>query len=238
MAAIVRRLDTGRRGLTETNRARLRPLDDPSNAAALLRLPRRLISIAARNRQPRQGAIQAQIAVAIEILIMAPLRISNLVHLDLERNLVRPGRSKALHIVIAREQVKNREPLEYPLPAESVELIERYLRDFRPRLASAGSTALFPGEQGKPKRRNTLGKQISDTIRAHTGMPMHPHLFRHAMAKLFLDANPGAYEVVRRTLGHRSIDTTTAYYTGLETPAAVRHFDQTLLRIRRDGSPR
>ena len=69
-------------------------------------------------------------------------------------------------------------------------------------------------------------------------MPMHPHLFRHAMAKLFLDANPGAYEVVRRTLGHRSIDTTTTYYTGLETSAAVRHFDQTLLRIRRDGSPR
>jgi len=68
------------------------------------------------------------------------------------------------------------------------------------------------------------------------GMRMHPHLFRHATAKLFLDANPGAYEVVRRVLGHRSIDTTTSFYTGLETASAVRHFDELLLRIRRGAS--
>ena len=59
---------------------------------------------------------------------------------------------------------------------------------------------------------------------------------RHIAAKLFLDANPGAYEVVRRVLGHRSIDTTTCFYTGLETPAAVRHFDKTILHLRRDSS--
>jgi hypothetical protein len=33
-------------------------------------------------------------------------------------------------------------------------------------------------------------------------------------------------------LGHRSIDTTTSYYTGLETAAAVRHFDNTILKLR------
>ena len=41
---------------------------------------------------------------------------------------------------------------------------------------------------------------------------MNPHLFRHVMAKIYLDANPGEYEVVRRVLAHRSIDTTTRYY--------------------------
>jgi integrase len=61
---------------------------------------------------------------------------------------------------------------------------------------------------------------------------MHPHLFRHVAAKLFLDAQPGAYEVVRRVLGHRSIETTTGFYTGLETAASVRHFDRTILRLR------
>jgi len=171
MGAIISRLACGRRGLTETNRARLRPLDDPSNAAALLRLPPKLMSIAARNRHPRLGAIEAQIAVAIEILLMAPLRIGNLVNIDLERNLVHPGRGKALHLIIEREEVKNREPLEYPLPPQSVELIDRYIREFRPRIASSTvSTALFPGEGGKPKSRHTLGKQIADTIHAHTGM--------------------------------------------------------------------
>jgi hypothetical protein len=141
------------------------------SSGALLRLPPRLMAIATRNRQPRLGAIQAQLAVAIEILLMAPMRIGNLVSLDLERNLVRPGHGKTLHIVIEAKDVKNREPLEYPLPAQSVELIDRYIRDFRPRLAPASSTALFPGEQGKPKRRKTLGKQISfGTIQLKNGL--------------------------------------------------------------------
>jgi site-specific recombinase XerD len=65
---------------------------------------------------------------------------------------------------------------------------------------------------------------------------VHPHLFRHIGAKLFLDDNPGAYEVVRRVLGHRAIATTTNFYTGLETAAAVRHFDATILNLRKTGN--
>jgi site-specific recombinase XerC len=67
-------------------------------------------------------------------------------------------------------------------------------------------------------------------------LQVHPHLFRHIAAKLFLDAHPGSYELVRRVLGHRSIDTTTNFYTGLETAAAVRHFDKTILHLRRESS--
>ena len=141
-----------------------------------------------------------------------------------------------MHIVIGGEEVKNREPLDYPLPPESVELLERYIREFRPHLTSQGKTALFPGTAGGPKNQAFFGDQISRTIRAHTGLRVHPHLFRHIGAKLFLDANPGAYEVVRRVLGHRSIDTTTGFYTGLETAAAVRHFDKTILHLRRESS--
>jgi hypothetical protein len=37
---------------------------------------------------------------------MAPLRMANLTRLDIERNLVRPGQGKALHIVIGAEEVK------------------------------------------------------------------------------------------------------------------------------------
>jgi integrase len=234
--AIIRRLAPGRRGLTETNRTRLRPFDDRGNIDALLKLPERLMRQARRHRNLQRGAVRAQMAVAIEILLMAPIRMSNLVKLDIERNLVRPGLGRGLHIVIAAEEVKNREPLEYPLPPESVELLERYIREFRPRLTLPGNTALFPGIAGGCKNQAFFGDQISRTVRAHTGLRVHPHLFRHIAAKLFLDANPGAYEVVRRVLGHRSIDTTVGFYTGLETPAAVRHFDKTILHLRRESS--
>ena len=170
---------------------------------------------------------------------MAPIRLGNLCALDLEQNLVRPRRrSKEMHIVLPAEQVKNREALEYPLPLPSVELIERFVKEFRPRLASPNCTALFPGRSGGAKKPVTLGQQICQTIRSQIGLVMTPHSFRHATAKIYLDANPGGYEVVRRVLGHRSIDTTTAFYTGLETAAAVRHFDRTLLAIRERGAGR
>jgi integrase len=236
IGGIIRRLAPGRRGLTETNRTRLRPFDDRGNVAGLLKLPDELMRQARRHRNLQRGAVRAQMAVAIEILLMAPIRMSNLVKLDTERNLIRPGQGRALHIVIAAEEVKNREPLEYPLPSESVELLERYIREFRPHLTSKRNTALFPGIADGPKNQAFFGDQISRAVRAHTGLQVHPHLFRHIAAKLFLDANPGAYEVVRRVLAHRSIDTTTGFYTGLETPAAVRHFDKTILHLRRESS--
>ena len=233
MAAIIVRLDVKPPGLNEFNRSRLRQLDDPSNVDALLHLPQKLMGLAARHRNPRAGALLAQRAAAIEILLMAPLRLGNLTRLDLEQNLIRPGRGRELHIVIEAAEVKNREPLDYPLPPPSIALIEAYVKEFRPRLASPGCTALFPGRWGGPKGEDTLRGQITETVHAYTGMMMHPHLFRHAAAKLYLDANPGGHEIVRRVLGHRSIDTTTTYYSGLETAAAVRHYDTAILRRRK-----
>jgi hypothetical protein len=238
MAAINRRLDVDRCGLTEQNRTRLRQFDDPDNVVALLCLPEKLMRIAARNPNPHAGALQAQTATAIEILLMAPIRIGNLSDLDLERDLIRPGRGKQLHIVLAAERTKGGQPLEFPLPTPSVELIERYLAKFRPRLALPRCTALFPGKGGGAKAIITLRKQISHTVHSHTGIRINPHLFRHVMSKLFLDQNPGQHEVVRRVLGHKSIDTTTSYYTGLETAAAVRHFDRTILTLRNNHNVR
>jgi integrase len=230
----MQRLAVGRRGLTETNRLRLRQLDFRENAEALVRLPPKLLALAARSPKARGGALLAQAAVAAEILLMAPMRIGNLAGLDLDRNLIRPGRGKEIHIVIEPEDVKNDEPLHFPLPAQSAALIDRYLTEFRPPLATPGCTALFPGKRGGSKSLNTLRAQISKTVHCYTGMTINPHLFRHIAAKLYLDENPGGYEVVRRVLGHRSTSTTEAFYCGLETASAVRHFDKTILKLRKE----
>ncbi|MBV1800660.1 tyrosine recombinase XerC [Siccirubricoccus sp. G192] len=235
IAVSVRRLNASNPGMTETNRDRLRALNNPEKVRALLNLPRKLLDLAGCTRQPWRAALLAQDALAIELLLMAPLRISNLVGLDIERHLDR--RSGALHLVIRGYEVKNGDPLDYPLPLESTALLDRYLKDFRKRLAPKGSTALFPGRDGSSKDRHSFGQRISRTVRTHTGLEVHPHLFRHIGAKLFLDANPGGYEVVRRVLGHRSMQTTRDFYTGLESPAAVRHFDRTILGLRTDGGP-
>jgi integrase len=139
-----------------------------------------------------------------------------------------------MHLVIEPEEVKNRELLEFPLPEESIALLERYLQELRPHLAPGGSTALFPGREGRPKTTRTLRKQISDTIHFYTGLRMHPHLFRHARAKLYLAEKPNEYETVRRFSAHKSIATTTRYYVEWETISAVRLFDELILGLRKD----
>jgi site-specific recombinase XerC len=55
------------------------------------------------------------------------------------------------------------------------------------------------------------------------------------MAARHLEAHPGDYESPRRMLGHKSIDTTTNFYTGLETAAAARLYDESLLKRRREA---
>jgi integrase len=79
---------------------------------------------------------------------------------------------------------------------------------------------------------------ISEAGRQYLGVEINPHLFRHLAAKLYLDEHPGGYEVVRRTLGHTSLDTTSRFYAGQETGRSIRHFDRTILKLREQASGR
>jgi site-specific recombinase XerD len=234
MAKIIRRVDPGHRGLTPKNRERLRPLDDPQNVHALLGLPAKLMDLAFREHRPRAAALLAQTAVAIEILEVRPIRMRNLISLDVERHLRFPKRNGGTrHIVIEGDETKNHEPEDILLPPTTVALIELYIDNYRPILVEGRSSALFPGKSGGTKHPNTLAEQIKQAVWAHTGLAWNPHLFRHFSAKVILDNKPGAYEIARRVLGHRSIGTTTSFYSGHETAAAARHYDQVILRLRR-----
>ncbi len=230
---------TRHRGMVERNRARLRPFDEPAAVRALLSLPQRLLVQAEAMPSGERAALTVQTALAVELLLVAPIRIKNLAGIDIETHLTRPGRSRnSVVLSFEREEVKNRQTLDYPLPETTVRLLERYLAEFRPLLAPTGSTALFPRRDGRSKGRAALGVRISQTIFKHTGLRMHPHLFRHFAAKMQLEAEPGSHEVVRRVLGHHSLETTIAAYTGTETAAAVRHYDRTIERLRNGGLPR
>ncbi|MGB0193277.1 MAG: hypothetical protein ACPF9J_07065, partial [Candidatus Micropelagos thuwalensis] len=58
------------------------------------------------------------------------------------------------------------------------------------------------------------------------------HQFRHAAAKILLDAKPGHYEVVRKVLGHKSLSTTYSHYAGAETQAAISLYDDVIIHHR------
>lgn len=183
------RLSTGRRGLTAKNRERLRPFDDPQTVALFLGLPQRIRREVERDaRAPKRKAVAAQIAAAIALLQVVPLRLGNLAKIDLRKNLI--ARGKRVYLVVPEGDTENGEPVDFELPGATVEVIAWYVREYRPHLLRAPTDALFPGEGGLPKSPEGLGAQIKAAVFQFSGLKVNPHLFRHAGAKIFLDQRP------------------------------------------------
>jgi integrase len=238
LKSLCAKVDPGIKGLTPKNRDRLRQFDDPKNVYLLLDFPTREVERAlAADQGRRLDAVRVQVALAVALLLMMPVRASNLVGLHLDRHIqrTRAGNKGIVHIVIPGHEVKNGRDLEYELPGDTVRLLDLYLRDFRPRLIDGENPWLFPGRKAdEHKAVMTLGEQIKASVFNATGLRVNLHLFRHIAAKLYLDCMPGGYEVVRRLLGHCSSETTIRFYAGMEGKSASRHYDNVILQLHQD----
>jgi integrase len=232
---LYRKVAQQRSGMTEKNLARLRQLDDPAVRDRLLAFPTlRIRAVLHHDSGGVAEALAVQAAVAAELWLFVPLRIANFAGLRLDQHLIRrEGRgdhSWAIHVPAA--MVKNAIDLDYELPAPIARHLELYLERFRPRLVAGTNPWLFPGKAGKAKHVSTLRDQVPRAVRQGTGIELHPHLFRHIAGKLLLDEHPGDQGTVQRMLGHKSIRTTMATYTGAETRAAIRRYDEVVLGLR------
>ncbi len=224
---IKRRLGSDRAGMTEKNRAMLRQFEDPHTLGRLLLLPRHLLVEAGRcPPDSKRSAIKAQLAVAIELLLMAPIRMGNLIAIRSGHELLRPGgHGGPYRLVIEAADTKNGDSIEFELPPELSEAIDLYLRDYHPRLTDPANMYLFPARTGGHKGQETLSKQIKALLREHLGFPMTPHQFRHLGACLYLRRHPGDYVTVQKLLGHKNIKTTMSFYAKLDTAMAARYYD-------------
>lgn len=113
-------------------------------------------------------------------------------------------------------------------------LLDRFLADHRDQIPGHGGPYLFPGTHGGAKSDNAMRSAVSEPLRKHCGLIMSPHLFRHAIAKIVTDRDPGMYAAVSRHLGHGSMSTTLGFYLGSETRAASRRLNR-LLQDARDN---
>lgn len=79
-----------RHGLTEKNMAVIRAFKDPQNHTRLRALPGQLFDEALAERDALvQAAVTAEIGLAIQIELVAPMRLANLSALHLEKNVIR-----------------------------------------------------------------------------------------------------------------------------------------------------
>lgn len=239
VSALIKRLGRDVDGLREKNRQRLLQLDDPANLAKLLYLPASLAKKAARTegKYPRRAALQLQAALAIEILLNAPLRIGNLSSLHLTRHLrtIGNGRNRKVHVHIPAEEVKNAGALDYELPNNVVMLLDLYLTKARPVLEGKPSDYVFPAQKGGPKPPGHLSRLIKETIREHTGLTINAHLFRSIAGKIHSMAQPGDFVTLSHVLNN-TLPMTMKAYAQFERQSSLQHYQNSLRTLRHGGA--
>ena len=128
-----------------------------------------------KDRAPVKAAVMAEVAVAIAILTLAPVRAANLAAIRLDENLIRPGGLQSPYLLVfPHYDVKNRVDLTFEFDDYLTELIDEYVQEYRPSLLrGANGDWLFPGTTGGSKNPHLFGIQITERIQKATGLRIH-----------------------------------------------------------------
>ena len=211
-------------GMTEKNLAVVRAVWTPGIWARICALPEKLMkkARAMRRHAPIRAALLAQIAVAVAILTVAPIRLGNLAAIRLDKNLTKPGGPDSNYwLQFPKYDVKNRRALQFALDEAVAKIIDEYVFDHRPALMrGANDDWLFPGRSTNHKEKISFSTQIVNQVQRSCGLRVTVHQYRHAAAAMILKHRSGEYELVRCLLGHKSVATTMRFYIDLETTAA------------------
>lgn len=140
----------------------------------------------------------------IEVMYSAGLRVSELCGLRLSDIHFDSGYVRCLG-------KGNKERL-VPIGRQALEIVQRYLRDSRPKLAREDSPELlFLNRHGGACSRHSFWKTVSDCgKKAGLRKKLKPHMLRHSFATHLLDRGADL-RAVQMMLGHTDIATTQIY---------------------------
>jgi integrase len=204
-------------GLSKKNKQVLIRLDDPAVLETLLDLPRKLMSWALSDRCPGKRRLpMVQLAVMLEFLLHIPLRISDLTKLRFGENISWPAGPKGPACLVLTLE-KTGTPFQAELDGELAAMLKHYREKLVPKLAGRRHDELFVSVDGRRKLPATLSFEFKRAMIEHLGFAITPHQFRHIAAKLILDHNPGAFELIRQLLGHTSQKYAISNYAGVDT---------------------
>ena len=173
------------------------------------------------------GAIVYRDGLIIALVAARPLRLRNLVGLDLDHTLVRRGGQ--WWIEFSESETKTHQPIELPWPEALVASLETYLARHRGVLAQMPGkstrpidSALWISRHGSPMTRSGIYARIIIFTRAAFGRAINPHLFRDCAVTSTAIDDPRHVGIAAPLLGHRSALTTERYYNQASGIEAAR----------------
>jgi integrase len=234
LARMVKNLDVDATGFRSRTRTRLMAFEDDRRVATLLHLPALLFAKAKAAQSIRRCKQLSEIAIAIEILTFAPMRVANLVSLRLGVSFrrVAQGREKRWLISIPAHEVKSSTELTYELPTHTHGIIEEALA-----LYNQPDGWLFPGRNSGPKAASLLSRQIKRAIESRLGLPFHTHMFRALAGYLHLKENPNGFEAVRALLGNRDDTVIRQNYSFLAERSLIANAQAAIAKTRARLAP-
>jgi integrase len=223
-------------GLTDKNKRLLGRFNDRRLLRKLLDLPDKLWRQSIKElKTSRREFIDIQTSLAIDILLAAPMRMKNLSALKFEEHIHWPeGQGRSAVILVNRADTKNKVPLEFELSPALSERLHIFRNKIAPAVTGRRPDALFVAWKGKQRTQAAIALTIVNALMKYVGVRMTPHQFRHLAAKIILDENPGAYELVRELMGHKNMQTTTNFYAGIDTRRAGRAHSELIMRIKNE----
>ena len=183
-----------------------------------------------------KAAVLFRDGLIIALLAARPIRVRNLAGIEIGRHLVTRGDEYWLEF--PAEEVKNRRPLEFPLPGELVGALKRYMARHRLILvaqakspANQTSSILWLSRLGTPITTHRMWWNICKRTEQKFGHPINPHLFRDAAATSVAIEDPAHVYMIVRLLGHASLSVAEKHYNQATSLEAARRM-QAELRMR------
>jgi integrase len=174
---------------------------------------------------PAAGAVRYRDGLMIATEINLPLRRKNFAALQLGKSLSRLD--ARYRITIPGTHMKNGRDFEGWYPESLTAALDFYVERVRPILRAGRKDGdegwLWLGRHGDPMKGASISARVRDLIRAHTGVPLSLHSFRHSAATDIALHDPKHAGIIKSVLGQASPLSAKHYDLASAFDAAIRY---------------